>query len=532
MPEPTPPGSDVLPGSSPALPDPDGVARPFAEIIETFRSIAEGGSPAQPEPVRLAPPEPTPTAAAEPPIEPTQAEPTPAVPAESPAPTRGWARPLRLAAVGLVLLALMAATGFYLAGRLPEQRATVGSTAEPAPVVPGRQYAGVLAAVAAADDLAGLSAAADEAYAASEALAAAVAGGPDPVLAAQAASLQSFSALDAVTPDNAVEQFPASAATIQAAAAAVTEALRKAGALDPASDPADAVANVVRLVAPLALDGLERRLTGLLHEAGAAELTADLRAVAEQARAARVTAEDTVAVLGGRAQLLARARALDGALGALAALRGIDGDHLDAWTPVRLSLTTDLTAAGMPTDAVEHIDGVVQVARQKMVAWAAALEVAGGMSKADVTAYSSRMGAALDRLAAAAAAVPPLVVTQPPSLELTARAFAAMGAVRAALGQVRKVEGVPDGLRAAHRRLLASLADAGVAAVKAHQVTVAAEGCTGCTLGDLPAWAEFSRARTALDGLTGVRATWQAAVDRASAEALDQALAPPPKPEV
>lgn len=528
MPDPGPPAGERLPGTAPT---PLAGADPhvFDEIIETFRAMAGGASVAEPnettatteltEPAELT--EPTEPATVAAPL--ARPEPEP--------PHRRWRTPLRHVLVAVVLAALMLGVAGYLADRLPQEPAAQAPPTEAAPAAdPHREYAGVLAEVAAATDLASLRAAAERADRTAATLAA-QAGTADPVLAAEVASLQSLSALDAVTADNAVRQFPATAATVRSAAAGVTQALRTAGVADPARDPRPAVATVVRVVAPLALAGLGRRLEGLLAEAGRATLTADLRNVAGRAATSRVTTEDTVGVLGDHPRLLARARGLHGSFTGLAALAPIDADHLDVWTPVRLSLTTDLAAAGLPTDAVGRIDAVVQTARQKLVAWAAAREVAGGTTRAEVAAYAGRIRRVLTRVDAAAAGLPPLVVTDVGSFDLTNRVHAAAEAVKRAVAGARKVRPVPE-LEAAHTALLGVLDRVRSAAVSGHAAALAAEICGACVLGDQAAWARYSADRNAVGDLSIARGSWDGAVERALDEALAKALPPPPRPEV
>ena len=517
-------------------------AEPFADIIETFREIAERGRVPHPTAAAVAEaaPERASTAAPEPSDE---VLPTAAPADRHPLGTmdRRPGRSLRYAAAGLALVAGTGLVAQLLAGGGSDPTASRPEPERPASPTAEQEYADVLAAITAANDLADLTSAAEAASAAAHRVPprAVATGGEGPrrqrLREARLASLRAFGALDAVTAATALGRFAPALGRIHRAATSVTSGQRRAGVADPTLDPAPAVDAVVRILAPLALDALAERTTRLLDDAGAADLTAELRAVAGRAGEARPVAADIVTALeavGGHQPLQARAGGLAGTIAGLVRLRALDGDHLGRWTPLRGALTTDLSRAGLDTEPVARIDRLVATARQRLVAWAATRELARGTAKAAIASYRSEMAAALDRFRAAQAALPELVVTEPGSAALSTQVEEGLGAVQRAWAAARGTGPVPPELTRAHTHLLVGLARLRRLAAAAGLVTLRAEACGGCHLGDLPAWARYAASRRAADSLAALRGDWESAVERVAAGAVDRPVARPPRPEV
>ncbi|WP_300676113.1 hypothetical protein [Nocardioides sp.] len=571
-PEPTPeptPAPTALPEPAPE-PTPTGVPDPrtdaAAAVLAAFATqqaeeaeqAERGGQTATispptqraPRPASTAPTSPAPTPltspAPEPPLpsatpEPQRApDPTPEPAPEPDTPARRTLRwPLK-AVAALVLVALMAGTGWFLArGPLahtgPSAAPTAAPSQESVPIAPQQaEYGDVIAAVTAATDLTSLAAAADQATALGQTFAdltGATAQG-EALIRAETAALQALSGLDALTPGNASAQFPALMSTLTTASRAVTQARKALPGNDPRTDTAPATRHVVRLVGPLALNGLTTQLSGLVTRAGAATKTAGLREVAADTFQLRVATEDTAALLGPDGALGARAAHLQQAAAALAAMKTIDADHLGDWAPLSTRLRQSLTALKQPTTAVGQVDQMIDAAVVLMDTWT---QLHQGPDRATLAAYRSRVLTASRTWTTAWTALPTVTADQKASFDLTTRFYKSsqkLAGAATALAKINVPDGAPDALARAHRTL-AALADRGRrAAAAGHTMALAAEDCgSDCTLGQTKAWKAFQTAVSKVGTPTTAKAEWQSAYDAAVAEA---AAVPPEqdKPDV
>ena len=523
---------------------PPGEDRPFADIIELFRGIAEGTTslPRQSQPGAAAGDVPGPRAevAPEPPPAPVAAaadrSPTlPSIPIVPPAPHRG-----RRIAVALTALALGAGGLVVASGTLrpsPSPSPTPAPVSPSGPEAPGQQeYAAVLTAVAGATDLPQLAAAAERARDLSRrfaALTGTTAAG-EHLVDTQRASLRTLGGLEAITPANAATRFPATARALAGTTRQVVRAGRGLPGSDPATDPTAATRHVVELLAPLAIDDLSGRLTTLLDEAGRATTTAGLRAVAAPAARTRATVVDTAAVLRGQPALHRRATALRRSFAALERLRSVDGDHLDAWARIRPALAAGAATLGLEPAPLARVDAMVSAAQQRLDAWRRLGDQARLPTKAQVTAYATSMRAALDRFAAAIGRLPSVSPAQQYDFAVVEAIREARDAVDAARRAIGAVAAAPASVRAEQKALVGIAGRGREAARLLERVANAVEVCIGarCAFGDMTDWPAYQAARRRAGGLATARARWEDAVRRAVREAPATRTQQPPRPVV
>ena len=143
-----------------------------------------------------------------------------------------------------------------------------------------------------------------------------------------------------------------------------------AGAADHVGDPGDALDHAVDVVASSATESLTEQLRALLVDLGKVGTTREAAVIGERAAPLAETAE--AAETGQQGRDLDTLTALGEALGAVAALDGMDPETLVRWGPASSTLQSATEQLGISSsEAVDSMDTWVSQAQRKMDTWRA-----------------------------------------------------------------------------------------------------------------------------------------------------------------
>ena len=262
---------------------------------------------------------------------------------------------------------------------------------------------------------------------------------------------------------------------------------------------------------------------GLLEDMQAAQLTADLRAVAEDVDGVAEPVADVLVTLNpadGTAQALA---GLDEVFSALTGLAGIDADTLDVWPQLRDDLDTALDAlpgevegmepvADIGAAAIEATDILIADAEQTLADWQASVEAAEAASQdnaaaaAGLTEYDNAVQGQLRTYNSLRndtsnfvdlAGDPDAFVTYDQGRTALSEGAAARREVRSALTALT----VPAGIEAEHARLVAMVEDAAAAMDAAVSAIDDADYCvSSCYVFETDAWETFRNESSRITG--------------------------------
>ena len=276
---------------------------------------------------------------------------------------------------------------------------------------------------------------------------------------------------------------------------------------------------------------------GLLEDMQAAQVTADLRAVAEDVDAAAEPVTDVLVTLNpadGSAQALA---GMDEVFSALTGLAGIDADTLEVWPQVRDDLDTALDALpgeveGMDpvTDAgaqaIEATDLLMADAEQTLADWQASVEAAEAASQDNaaaaeaLTEYDNAVQGQLRTYNSLRNDTSSFVdlVESPDSYVTWEQGYDAMSAGAQARREVRDALNaipVPDGVAAEHARLVAMVEDAAAAMDAGYSGLSEADACwfNDCYYADTSGWQTFRQESARITGeFAAADSAWQSAL--------------------
>jgi hypothetical protein len=142
------------------------------------------------------------------------------------------------------------------------------------------------------------------------------------------------------------------------------------GAVDHVGNPADALDHAVDVVASSATESLTGQLGDLLNDLQQVGTTREAAGVGERAAPLAEAAE--AAEAGQQGRDLDTLTALGDALGAVAALDGMDPETLVRWGPASSTLQSATEQLGISSgEAVDSMDAWVSQAQKKMDAWRA-----------------------------------------------------------------------------------------------------------------------------------------------------------------
>jgi hypothetical protein len=233
---------------------------------------------------------------------------------------------------------------------------------------------------------------------------------------------------------------------------------------------------------------------------------------------------------------------------ALAGLSAIDAGHLDEWTEVRSQITQSLASVtlaegslnGSATTALEHVNGLVARAQERLRAWRADYEAAAEAKRdamSGLASYRAEMTTQLDRYGELRGSLsdwidrvedPSTTVTYDEGYDVLWRAEMDRQEVRDAMSKLS----VPAELSTSHNELV-SVLDDGIAAVSAaYEGLLDADFCSfGCYYKDTPGWQRFRSESSRITDAFGVAVEqWESELVQAEAAAENTRL--PKQPAV
>ena len=282
----------------------------------------------------------------------------------------------------------------------------------------------------------------------------------------------------------------------------------------------------------------------LLADVQDAQVTADLRTVADAADSASEPVTDVLAGLDPASDTAQALAGLDEVFTALAGLGGIDADTLNVWAEVRADLDTALDE--LPTqvdgvlpltnvgaDAIAAADTLIADAEQTLANWEASVDAAERATQENAAAvleldtyedavlgqlrtYNSLRNDTSDFVA---------LVESPDSYVTWSQAYDAMSTGAMARREVRdalNAMAVPDGIQAEHTRLVSMVEDAAAAMDAGYSGLSEADACwyDDCYYADTPGWQTFRQESARITGeFAAADTAWQTGMASLRADA-------------
>lgn len=284
----------------------------------------------------------------------------------------------------------------------------------------------------------------------------------------------------------------------------------------------------------------------LLGDMAAADLVADLGAVAADADDANEPVTDMVSTLDPASDTAQALTGLDELFTALSALSDIDGDTLDAWPQVRGDIETaldDLPAdaagtealADVGEEALEATDTLIAEAEQALADWEASVAAAEQVSEQNAAA-SEELSTYEDAVAGQLRIYNSLrndtadfvaLVESPGSYVTWGQGYDAMSSGATARREVRdalNAIAIPDGMQAEHARLVGMVEDATAAMDAGYSGLSQADACFygDCYYADTQGWREFQNESSRITGeFAAAKTTWETQLASQRAALID-----------